>query len=178
MIPFGTTPSSASGSSGRAAFLFGVALCGGCYQWPIVEHDPLSTTSPTITSTTVECDVDTAEWTITVGTDAWTGNGTLYLSADGAYIEQHTLPSTSAPADGSADTLERNLSIVATWRDAVANSSTAFGCATPDLAGIANVTSRDGSAVTDCVAFGVEPERWWRWNPDVACETVLSEDSG
>ncbi len=155
------------------------ASLAGCYQWPNIDHDPLTTSNPTITSTTVACDVDAADWTFTVATDAWTGNGMLYLSADGEYVEQHTLPSTSAPADGTSDKLVRTLSIVATWRDAVANSSTAFGCATPDLAGIVNVSARDGSAVTDCVAFGVDPQRWQTWSPDVACATVLDTgDSG
>lgn len=161
---------SASGSSGRAVCVF-VALAG-CYQWPSVTPDPLGTSAPAITSTTITCVEEDAEWTFTVETDAWTGNGALYLSADGEYIEQHALPSVSAPSDGSADKLERTLDVVATWRDVEANNSTAFGCASPDLAGIITVSSRSGAEVTDCLAFGVEPARWSNWDAGVTCDAV------
>ncbi len=167
----------ASGSAGRAAFF--LPLLGACYQWPDVEHDALPGTNPTITSASVTCDERAATWLFEVGTDAWTGNGIVYLSADGAYIETHSLLSTTSAADGSSDTLERSLVIVASWRDVTTNASTAFGCATPALAGVLEVYERTGDARTDCVAFGVDPTRWATWTPDAACEEMLTQaDTG
>lgn len=148
-------------------------MLAGCYPWPDVEHDPLPGTDPQITQTTVSCDVNAARWSIKVTTDAWTGLGRLYLSADGDYVEQHTLPSVSAPSDGSSDTLSRELAIVASWRDVDPDSSTAFGCATPELTGVILVYSRTGSTRTDCTAFGDAPQRWASWNTDLACDTTL-----
>ncbi len=179
MYPSGVTERSASGLARRAVVVF--AMVSGCYQWPVVTPDPLNTTAPQITDATVECDVPSARWTFNVAADAWTGQGKLYLSADGDYIEQHTLPSIGAPADGSGDSLRRQLNIVATWRDAVPNSTTAFGCSTPALTGVMFVYSRDGSTPTDCVNFGDAPSRWATWNAALACDNALPEapaDSG
>lgn len=182
MIPFGVTEHSASGIAGRAVVLF--VMGTGCYQWPVVTPDPLATTAPNITTAAVDCDVPSARWTFDITADAWTGQGKLFLSADGDYIEQHSVPSIEAPADGSADTLRRQLNIVATWRDASANSSTAFGCGTPALTGVMLIYSRDGTTATDCVNFGEDPSRWAIWNAVLACDTLIpgevtdSGDSG
>ena len=174
MIPFGIINRSASGLPRRAVVLF--ATVSGCYQWPVVTPDPLQTTAPNITAAAVDCDVPSARWTFDLSADAWTGQGKFYLSADGDYIEQHSLPSISAPADGSGDTLRRQLSIVATWRDASPNSSTAFGCSTPDLTGVMFIYSRDGTTPTDCVHFGERPDRWATWNAALACDTAIPEE--
>ena len=148
-------------------------LFAGCYQWPTVTPDPLDTTSPQIVDASVTCDVATAQWSFALDTDAWSGGGKLSLSADGEYVEQHTLTSTSAAADGTSDRLERDLAIVATWRDAAKDTSTAFACDAAGLAGILDVYSRDGSALTSCLAFGTDPARWQTWNADLACTTVM-----
>ena len=163
----------ASGSVRRAFVFFCVSAC---YQWPNVTPDPLQTTDPQITTASVQCDVRAATWGFELETDAWTGTGRLHLSADGEYIEKHSLPSVSAAADGSWDRLKRDLSVVATWRDAVADSSTAFPCDTASLAGVFSVYSRDGSTRTDCVAFGEDPERWQAWDADVGCEESMPDD--
>lgn len=149
---------------------------GACYQWPLVTPDPLLTTDPQITTASVQCDVRTATWSFELGTDAWTGAGRLHLSADGDYVEKHSLPSISAATDGTWDTLKRDLPIVATWRDAVADSSTAFACDTPELAGVLSAYSRDGSTRTDCLAFGENPGRWQTWDVEVTCAESMAGD--
>ncbi len=170
----GQPAQSASGIVGRALVFFAMA---GCYQWPTVTPDPLATTDPQITAATVTCDETTAEWSFQVVTDAWTGNGSLYLSTDGSYVEQDSLVSTSAASDGTSDTLTRTLGVVATWRDAVSDTSTAFGCNTPELAGVMTVYTRDGSAVSNCLGLGTDPARWQAWNADLACSNAMTGDT-
>lgn len=135
--------------------------------------------APTITAATVACDDATATWTFTAKTDAWTGNGDVRFSADGAYVEVHPLMSVSAAADGSADALALALAVVADWRDVVTGARTAFNCDAPDLAGVLRVRTADGASVSDCRAFGAAPERWATWDAGVACDVLLeTEDTG
>jgi hypothetical protein len=135
--------------------------------------------APSITAATIACDDATATWSFTVETDAWTGNGDVRLSADGAYVEVHPLSSISAAADGSNDALALELAVVADWRDVVTGARTAFNCDAPDLAGVLRVRTVDGSAIADCRAFGVTPERWATWDANVACDTLLeAADTG
>ena len=129
--------------------------------------------APAITDASVACDARLATWTFLIETDAWTGNGDLWLSTDGAYTENHALSSIAAAADGSSDQLRSTLSIVADWRDVVPSARTWFNCGTPELAGVLRVRARDGSRVTDCVAFGDAPERWSTWRASVACDDAL-----
>ncbi len=133
----------------------------------------IEATLPSLTAATVGCDVAAAEWRFTATTDAWTGNGQVLLSTDGAYVEKHTLYSQSAAADGSADSLALTLDIESDWRDVVIGSSTAFNCNEADLTGILRVWSRDGTEQADCRAFGVSPERWDTWDAGARCATLL-----
>lgn len=157
-----------------------VAALLACTPAPVAaDASDVSEEVPRLTAVDVTCDAQAAEWTFTATTSAWTGNGDVRLSADGAYVESHALLSVSAAEDGSADELRLSLSIVADWRDVVSGSRTAFNCEAPDLAGVLRVRTRDGAAVADCRAFGVAPERWTEWDADVACDTVLEPaDSG
>jgi hypothetical protein len=141
--------------------------------------DRSDTPVPAIVSASVECDGDAAEWSIAVETDAWTGNGEVWLSADGVYVETHGLDSVEAAGDGTSDRLELELDVEPDWRDVSLGSSTAFNCDEPGVAGVILVFTRTGDETADCVAFGEAPERWATWNADVACDEVLDEgDTG
>ena len=130
---------------------------------------------PAILSAKADCDEAEAEWSFQAKTDAWTGNGQVLLSADGVYIERHPMFSTSAAADGSADTLELGLGIVPDWRDVTLGASTVFNCGAPALTGILRVWTQDGEAQAACRVFGEAPERWAAWDLDVTCEDALTE---
>jgi hypothetical protein len=160
--------------------MFAVLLIACAADTPVVDSADVGSAVPALTSVTVACDDVSAEWTFAATADAWTGNGDVRLSADGAYVEAHYLPSVSAASDGSSDTLELALSIVADWRDVVSGARTAFNCDVPDLAGVLRIRTRDGSDIADCRAFGSAPERWSEWDPAVACGQVLegAADSG
>ena len=90
--------------------------------------DPLAGGPPRITDVDWACDVDEAQWTLAIQADAWTGGGRLWIARDAETVESHAVRSVSAPADGSADTLELELAVAADWRDAVSGSSTRFRC--------------------------------------------------
>ena len=128
---------------------------------------------PVIVSATATCDVAEARWSFEVATEGWTGNGQVLLSADGSYIERHTMFSVGAAADGSSDALALSLAVVRDFRDVVAGTSTAFNCDAAGLAGVLRVYDRPGDTVADCRAFGEAPERWSGWDPSAACDTLL-----
>lgn len=160
----------------RAVLLF----CGGCnLGLRDTTPDPPVYTVPQITAAGVDCDPSVPLWTVTAETDAWTGNGRVYLSTDGVYVESHPLGSIAAAADGSSDSLRVRLGIVAEWRDVDSGASTVFNCETPDLAGVLQVYTRTGDGVADCRSFGEEVDRWADWDPDVQCTIPLEpDDSG
>ncbi|MDP2309357.1 MAG: hypothetical protein Q8P18_25275 [Pseudomonadota bacterium] len=124
----------------------------------------------------VACDTEDARWRFEVTTDAWTGNGQVLLSTDGAYVERHPMFSTAAAADGTSDELDLTLSVEPDWRDVLLGSSTVFNCNEPDLTGIVRVLTRDGSEVADCRAFGAAPERWESWTAGASCGTMLATE--
>jgi hypothetical protein len=130
-------------------------------------------------SASVVCDPERPRWTFDVEASAWTGNGQVLLSTDGAYIERHGMSSITAAADGTSDTLELKLDIVSDWRDVDATQDTVFNCEEPGLAGVLRVYTRTGDAVADCRSFGEDTARWDTWEPDTACATPLEpDDSG
>lgn len=129
--------------------------------------------APSLVTATADCSAADEQWSFTATTDAWTGNGQVYLSADGAYVERHPMYSNGAAYDGSADSLRLVLGMVEDFRDVVLGASTAFNCGTPDVAGVLQVNERDGRTVADCRAFGVAPERWEEWEPALACGVPL-----
>ena len=161
----------------RSPLLCAVFVFGACTA-PSGEDSAAAPTdaAPKITAAAAQCDPTRAEWTFSATTDAWTGNGQVLLTTDGAYLERHTLFSTSAAPDGTADTLELSLDVVPDWRDVVLGASTLFNCSEAGLTGILRVWTRDGSAESDCRAFGDSPERWATWDLGVSCATALPTD--
>ena len=148
------------------------------------ERDPgtvLHDTPPTITGIQYSCSVDEEKWIFQVTTDAWTANGTLYLAATSDYVEQHSLQSEEAAADGSSDLLTLSLSIVADWRDVSASSSTAFLCNSTTEAAICwriFVYTPGTGDVSDCASGGYEPT-WFDDMDDIpTCDTRWETDSG
>jgi hypothetical protein len=156
------------------AILAGGVCFFGCVRGEVADTAVVVTdTPPAITTATVACDAENAEWAFAVATDAWTGNGQLLWTTDGDYLEKHTLYSSEAAEDGSWDHLDLELSIVADWQDAASGSSTAFNCSDSGLTGILRVFTRTGGDVADCRVFGTEVERWDAWDLGATCETVL-----
>jgi hypothetical protein len=122
-----------------------------------------------LTSASVECREAEQFWRFEATADAWTGNGSVRLSADGAYIERHTMYSREAAYDGSSDALRLDLGIVADFRDVVLGTTTAFNCHSAGVSGILEILERDGRTTADCRVFGEAPDRWSEWEPDLAC---------
>jgi hypothetical protein len=141
---------------------------------PDTGRAPPDWTPPSIASADVGCDVGDARWSFAVGTERWTGNGQVLLSADGAYIERHPMFSVGAVSDGSEDALALELGVVGDFRNVVLGATTAFNCETPGLTGVLRVFTRDGDTVADCVAFGDAPERWAEWDAGLGCDEVLA----
>lgn len=128
--------------------------------------------NPTITSAAVSCEAAAARWALVVETDAWTGGGSLWLSDDGTYVEQHDFGSYEAAIDGSADRLKLTLAVAESFQEVRAGSSTWFNCGHPALQGLLVVRSRDGAAVTDCRSFGDAPSSWSAWAIGDCADTV------
>lgn len=158
----------------RAVFVFATGCDVG---FAPTTPDPVDYAVPSITTATVACDPERPRWTFTVDTTAWTGNGEVLLSADGAYIERHDLDSTSAAADGTSDHLELKLDVVSDWRDVSEGANTVFNCGEPVLVGVIQVFTRDGDDVADCRGFGTTPSLWADWEPETACAVVLDPET-
>lgn len=148
-------------------------LCGCAPLDPDTGRPAPSYEDPVIVEATAVCDVAEARWTFEVATQGWTGNGQVLLSADGSYVEKHTMYSVGAAADETSDALALSLAVVRDFRNVVAGTSTAFNCDAAGLAGVIRVYDRTGDAVADCRAFGSAPERWAEWDASAACEVVL-----
>lgn len=118
---------------------------------------------PLFTELSIVCDGAAGTWTITADADAWTGGGTLTLSADGDYVEAHPVNSTDAALDGTSDHLAGSLSVAADFRDVNEGSSTWFNCGTPQLQGLFVLYSRDAVQQTDCRRFGDDAGAWLGW---------------
>lgn len=119
---------------------------------PLIRYDDpieLPDEPPVITAHTVECKRDADRWAVAVDTQWWTGGGELWMTAGGAWFEDHGLRSTKAAGDGSEDHLEARLTIVPDWRDASPGSSTAFTCA--DTVGWRLFVLAQDGARADCV---------------------------
>lgn len=137
-------------------------------------YDPAAT-PPSITEITVSCTGESGKWALDVVTDAWTGGGTLWLSADGEYVEKHQVISAESALDGTSDHLELSLSLAADFQDVHEGSSTAFNCGTPGLQGLFVVYDRAGTTATDCRDFGDDPSRWTAWEIGECTQTISVE---
>ena len=141
---------------------------------PLIVHE-VTAAEPLITSATAECQTEAtgyATWSFVIKTDAWTGNGKIIFSADGAYTEVHPIYSAESGSGGGWDRLEAELTVVADRDDVSAGYSTWFNCQQPKLAGILQVLTRDGEDVSDCRTFlAVDPSVWdtsaWAYTCDI-----------
>ncbi len=156
--------------------LVAASVLWACAPGPRLDPAPaVEPGAPHLVDHALTCDPAGATWSVVLVTDAWTGGGRLWWSADGDYRERHTVPSVSAARDGTDDRLVLELGIVPDWRDASPGSSTWFNCETPGLAPVLQVFARDGRTVADCIALGDEPARWTEWDPAVACESDAAD---
>lgn len=151
-------------------------LAAGCAprDIPAGAVETVSDQPPDIVALSLDCDVDRAEWALSVETSGWSGGGTLWMARDAAAYEAHTVYSQSAAADGTSDELGLDLSIVADWKDAVSGSSTVWFCSDQDeLSFLFTVLDRAGEAVWDCRTWGAEPDLWANIDGATACDTEL-----
>jgi len=134
----------------------------GC-RLPPVDSEPLvevTLTTPEITASQLLCDETLERWQLDVSASSWTGGGALWWTTDQIYIESHDVRSRSAAPDGSSDELRLRLNIVADWRDAQTNLSTAFLCASePD--GLFVLYDPSGDIVA-CQSLGPAVMDWSR----------------
>ena len=131
---------------------------------------------PEITALDWGCDVDAEQWSFTVDTTWWTGDGRVWMSRGGDPSERHGLGSTRAASDGSTDHLVLTLGIVADWRDAVSGSTTRFRCDDADkLSYLVLVYTRDGGDVGDCRRWG--DDVWSEVDGAPGCDSVLESET-
>lgn len=150
-----------------------------CAHGPPASPDVgISTEPPAITKVAITCDPVSAKWTFKVKTDAWTGNGQVWMTVDGHYVETHPMYSDAAAADGTSDHLAMSLSVQPDIHRVSEGSSTYFNCDEPGLHGILLVHAQNGKTVSDCRSFLGAPADWTPWNLGVACDVELVEDSG
>lgn len=152
-----------------------LVLLGCVTSAPDTGVGDVPSTPPTITDITLGCAGESGKWTIDVVTDAWSGGGSLYLSRDGAYVEEHPIYSVESAVDGTMDHLKATLALAADVQDVHEGSSTAFNCGTPDLEGLFVLRDRAGSQITDCRDFGPDPSSWTTWGIGECTETVAVE---
>lgn len=135
--------------------------------------DPLDGPPPAITAVTWACDAESSRWDFSIVADAWTGGGRIWLARGDVY-EEHRIRSVEAKANGSQDTLELELSIVADWRDASSGSSTRWRCTDePSLTFQAAVFEVTGEETVDCRTWGAAPELWADLSDVQECGTQL-----
>lgn len=149
--------------------------CAGS-SGPDAGEGPFFDGAPLITDLTWGCLVEDSEWSFAITTEHWTGGGRLYMTADLTVTEEHRIRSVGAQADGSADSLELELDIVADWRDASAGSSTRWRCDDLDrLTFLAVVYTPDGDSRSDCRTWGADPMLWESTDDVEGCQTVLED---
>lgn len=150
-----------------------------CVNGPPSASDvAVSDAPPNIVSAKVTCDPAAPKWKVAVATDAWTGNGQVWMTVDGHYVEKHPMYSDAAAQDGTSDHLALSLSMQPDIHRVSEGSSTYFNCDEPGLHGILLVLQRNGKTVADCRSFTGEATDWVAWDVGVACEETLEVDSG
>lgn len=106
---------------------------------------------PAITEVTWVCEEN--QWTVSVTTDAWTGNGYLWLGTETRY-ERHPLYSIQADPMGAEDLLRIVIETTADWRDAQAGRFTGFQCQESSaVSGYIVVLDPQTMDVADCYTF-------------------------
>jgi hypothetical protein len=132
------------------------ALMAACRPPPGQATEPMPapfSPPPAIAEFSLGCDADDGRWEVRILTDAWSGGAVSHWTLDGSYIEKHTISSVQILLDGSEDTLELNLSIVADWRLA-SGSNTIFHCA-DDVNVVVVLNDLEGKR-SDCRVLGPE----------------------
>ena len=126
-----------------------------CYPQPIAQERAtvFDIAEAEIKEISVLCEDE--QWTLTVDTDAWTSNGTVWLAQDLNRYERHPLYSIGAAEDGSSDSLKLTLRILPDWRDFVAGESTGWLCSEQDDFSVAiMVYHGESNQPSDCVYWG------------------------
>jgi len=125
---------------------------------------------PEISSISLDCDEQQARWSLELLANAWTGNGELWFSTDGRYIEVHPIVSIEAAADQSSDQLTLSLQVVSDWKQVELGSTTVFNCHSPGLAGRIRLYAVDGNTEADCRRFGEDLWEAWGYR---SCDQVI-----
>lgn len=143
----------------RVAALAAGGLLAGCGGSSLGDRrePPPDPPPPEIAAFAVDCDVDSASWTLTARATAWSGGGVAVLSRDLQYVEEHLVRVAESAPDGSRDDLELVLGIVGDWRAQTPGSSTVFTCAqAPSV--VFTLRAIDGAAA-DCALYGDQAEQ-------------------
>ena len=132
-------------------------------------HSPPIFSNPEITNFVVLCETEEEFWTFTLETNAWTGNALLWLRDEQGVQEEHPIISQGAQRDGSSDSLEIELAIVADWRDAQRGKSTRWACEEQEtLSILVEVYHPKTYSPTDCLFTGPE----WPEESAPCCQSV------
>jgi len=124
--------------------------------------DDFYTGETSIDALSVSCSADQDEWTVQVDTVGWTAGGELVWTADGQYLEEHSIVSDEADSSGAWDLLLLELNVVADPRDQSRSSSTALLCDPPTretLRGLLVILDPETEAAIDCRTWGA-PFGW------------------
>jgi hypothetical protein len=116
-------------------------------------------------------------WTFRIQTRGWTGGARLYIARDSSSVEQHSLHSVEAAADGSWDCLIEELEVEEDWTLAQSGSSSQWLCSDePFLSFMVQVDNPQGDAVADCAAWGSQPELWSEVDGLAPCTEFLQQE--
>lgn len=157
-------------SWGLAVLLLLAIACIG--HPPDTEDVTPALTTPTIAAFAWTCDASANSRALDVTATSWTGGGSLFLTVDGGYVEDHPVRVVRSEPDGSAETLHLDLSIVGDWRDAASGASTAFLCADhPSLVFVLHDLAGDTS---DCRTDG-DSAVWARVTDAPTCDVPVGD---
>ena len=145
-----------------------IVLMWACSTLPEGSYHPPTFEDPHIVDFESSCDVAEDSWLFVVESDAWTGNGLLWLRDPDGFEEEHPLISTGAQADGAGDHLEIDLKIVGDWRDAQRGKSTRWPCSIQeDLSMLVEIYHPKRHTATDCLYVG---EPWPEEEAPTRCD--------
>ena len=141
-----------------------------CTALPEGTYQPTSFSDPKIIDFSSACDIEEDKWVFNVESDAWTGNGLLWLRDPDGFEEEHPLISTGAEPDASRDYLEIELAIVGDWRDAQRGKSTRWPCSMhEDLSMIVEIYHPKYRTATDCLYVG---DPWPEEDAPTVCDQL------
>ena len=147
-----------------------IVLFWACTTLPEGTYQPVTFPDPQILDFNAVCDAEQDSWLFTVATSAWTGNGLVWTRNPQGFEEEHPLISTGAQADGSADFLEIELTIVGDWRDAQRGKSTRWSCSDQEtLSMLVEIYHPKRRTATDCLYVG---EPWPEDEAPTQCDQL------